>query len=285
MRLKPIESREVSGRPALSTNTVGANEPLHFSETNRAGDRPGTNWRHTQLFSFNSSLVQTPPSSKSARLSLKIMPEVVAMTVLLLADNTFGTDTNSVSVSAEEPATNLWSFSVAANGYLVPDSRDYVQPTATADRGWLHLETRYNYENLDTGSIWAGYNFSNGEKLAWQLTPILGGVFGKTTGIAPGYEGTLTWWKLELYSEGEFVVDPSDSSKNYFYNWSELTLAPVEWLRFGMVTQRTRTYRTDRDIQRGFLVGVSYRKVSFTTYVLNADEHKPVIVLGAGVTF
>jgi hypothetical protein len=29
---------------------------------------------------------------------------------------------------------------------------------------------------------------------------MLGGVFGDTTGIAPGYKGSLNWWKLELYS-------------------------------------------------------------------------------------
>jgi hypothetical protein len=36
---------------------------------------------------------------------------------------------------------------------------------------------------------------------------MLGGVFGKTNGIAPGYSGTLDWWKLRLYSEGEYVFD------------------------------------------------------------------------------
>jgi hypothetical protein len=181
--------------------------------------------------------------------------------------------------------TNKWSFSATVMGYVVPDSRDYVQPTITADRDWLHLEARYNYENLETGSAWLGYNFSGGKKLAWEITPMLGGVFGNTTGIAPGYEGTLSWWKLELYSESEYVLDTGDPSGNFFYNWSELTLAPTEWLRFGLVTQRTRAYQTDRDIQRGLLVGLSYKKLSFTAYVFNPDESRPTFVLAAGVQF
>ena len=90
---------------------------------------------------------------------------------------------------------------------------------------------------------------------------MLGGVFGDTTGIAPGYKGSLGWWKLELYSEGEYVFDTGSSSDSFFYNWSELTLAPVEWFRFGMVTQRTRVYKTDRDIQRGLLAGFSFKNV------------------------
>ena len=139
----------------------------------------------------------------------------------------------------------------------MPDSRNYVQPTVTADRQWLHLEARYNYEDLDTGSAWVGYNFSVGEKLSLDFTPMLGGVFGNTTGIAPGYRGTLSWWKLVLYSEGEYVFDTGDRSASFFYNWSELSFSPVEWFRFGLVAQRTRAYESDRDIQRGFLVGFS----------------------------
>jgi hypothetical protein len=48
--------------------------------------------------------------------------------------------------------------------------------------GWLHLEARYNYENLRTGSVWVGYNFSAGKKLVLDVAPVLGGVFGRTHG-------------------------------------------------------------------------------------------------------
>jgi hypothetical protein len=35
---------------------------------------------------------------------------------------------------------------------------------------------------LHTGSAWVGYNFSGGEKFTWEVTPMLGGVFGHTSG-------------------------------------------------------------------------------------------------------
>ncbi len=193
--------------------------------------------------------------------------------------------TNSAPPALTEGATNRWEFAASAFAYLVPDSRDYVQPTFTADRGWLHLEARYNYEALETGSGWLGYNFGGGDKLAWEVTPMLGGVFGDTTGIAPGYKGSLTWWKLELYSEGEYLIDTGNSSRSFFYNWSELTLAPVDWFRFGLVTQRTRAYETDRDIQRGVLAGFSYKMVDLTAYVFNPDESKPTFVFALGLSF
>lgn len=192
--------------------------------------------------------------------------------------------TNAAPPALEEDAEK-WSFSASVYGYLVPDSRDYLQPTITADRGWLHLEARYNYEDIDTGSAWVGYNLGGGEKLAWEFTPMLGGVFGNSTGIAPGYKGALSWWKLELSTEGEYVIDTGDSSDSFFFTWSELSLAPVEWFRFGLVVQRTKLFATDFDIQRGFLVGFSYKKVDFTTYVFNPDGSRPTFVLGVGLEF
>jgi hypothetical protein len=193
--------------------------------------------------------------------------------------------TNSPPPAAATEPEKSWSFSVSAYTYVVPDDVDYVQPTITADHDRWHLELRYNYEALKTGSAWVGCNFSGGEKLTWEFTPMIGGVFGDTTGVAPGYKGSLSWWKLELYSEGEYVWDVGDSSGNFFYNWSELSLAPVEWFRFGLVTQRTRVYQTDREVQRGLLVGFSWKKLGLTTYVLNPDERKPTFVVAVALNF
>lgn len=187
------------------------------------------------------------------------------------------------AATAQAPAA--WSFSAAVYTYVLPDDRNYAQPTLAADRGWLHLEARYNYEDLDTGSVWLGYNFAGGETVAWELTPMLGGVFGNTRGVAPGYKASLTWRKLGLYSEGEYVIDTRESSDSFFYNWSELTLAPVEWLRFGLVTQRTRTYNADRDIQRGLLAGVTYGPLDTVLYVLNPDDASPTVVVAVNLGF
>jgi hypothetical protein len=185
----------------------------------------------------------------------------------------------------EESDDNAWSFTAAAYTYFVPDSGNYAQPTFTADRGWLHLEARYNYESLDTGSAWVGYNFSGGENLEWEFTPMIGGVFGDVAGVAPGYKGSLTWRKLEFYSEGEYVFDIGTSSDSFFYNWSELALAPVDWFRFGLVTQRTRAYQSDREIQRGLLVGVTYEKLDVSAYFFNPDDEDPTVVVAVALSF
>jgi hypothetical protein len=219
---------------------------------------------------------------------------VIAIAVVLAACNALAQATTSRLVSGAEntrpaPAKDAdertWSFSVSAYTYIVPDDRTYVQPTITADRGWLHLEARYNYEDVDTGSAWIGYNFSFGEKLTLDLAPMIGGVFGSTTGVAPGYKGSLAWWKLELYSETEYVFDTSNSSDSFLYTWSELTLAPVDSFRFGLVVQRTRLYQTDFDIQRGLLIAFSYKRADFTACIFNPDAGRPTFVLAVGLGF
>jgi hypothetical protein len=64
--------------------------------------------------------------------------------------------------------------------------------------------------------------------------------------------------------------------------WSELSLWPTEWLRFGVVTQRTRVYQTERDIQRGLLVGFTWRRVEGALYFFNpgSDDHFAVVSVG-----
>jgi hypothetical protein len=187
-----------------------------------------------------------------------------------------------LATETDEPA---WTFSVSAYAYIVPGNDDYLQPTFTTDRDWLHLEARHNYEAFETGSIWAGYNFSVGEKVTFEATPMLGGVFGATTGIAPGYKATLSWTKLAFYSEGEYLFDTNASADSFFYAWSELTWSPVDWCRMGLVGQRTKVYETDRDIQRGVLVGFSSERVDFNTYFFNLDDRSHTVVVALGVNF
>ncbi len=197
----------------------------------------------------------------------------------------------ALAQSAAEPAVpaeageKAWAFDASAYTYFVPDANDFVSPVVKADRGWLHLEARYNYEGFRTASVWFGYNVSAGEKLVLDFTAMAGAVMGDTAGVAPGYRFTLGYGKLELSSEGEYVFDSRDSAASFFYNWSELSFAPAEWVRAGVVVQRTRLYGEDRDIQRGILVGFSYRKAWATAYLFNPDVDKPTFVLALGLGF
>jgi hypothetical protein len=155
---------------------------------------------------------------------------------------------------AASPApARVWAFSVSGYGYLFPGEGDFLLGIATADRESLHLETRYNYEDRNTASFWGGWTWSTGTKVEFEIRPMLGAVTGDTDGIAPGCQLSLTWKRFDYYLESEYVFDAHDHENNFFYAWSEFAMKPVDWLRVGLVGQRTRVFEDGLDIQRGLL--------------------------------
>lgn len=194
-------------------------------------------------------------------------------------------DPDPAPIPTEEVEGREWSFRVSAYTYFLPDDSDYFQPTFTADYDWFHFESRYNYLARDTLTTWFGASFSLGEDLVFAFTPMLGGAFGDTTGFLLGYEGSLSWWKLTLYSEGEYLFDDRSSSDNYFYSWSEFTLAPTDWVHFGLATQHTIPAEGEDDFQPGLMVGFNYKMVGVSGYVFNFNEDDPTYVFYFQIEF
>lgn len=180
-------------------------------------------------------------------------------------------------------ADNAWAYSLTVSGYFTHGETSYLTPTLMADHDRLHLEARYNYESLHTGSLWAGYNFSGGKTLLLHITPMVGAVFGSTKGIAPGCEASLTYKRLELSITNEYVFDTMSSSKSFYYSWNELTYAPTDWLRVGGVVQHTKAFHASVDVQPGLLVSVSHKDWEFTTYIFSASVKYPTIIVEAGI--
>jgi len=178
-----------------------------------------------------------------------------------------------------------WSFSALGSFYFVPQDVDYFSPVLMADYKSLHLEARYNYEGIDAASLWLGYNFSIGEKVKFDFTPMVGGIFGNTCGVAPGWRMALSAGKFELSSESEYVFDSRNSSDNFFYTWSELRWHVMEWMSLGVAAQRSRTFETHLDVQRGLLAGFTFKDVDFTFYVFNLGWEDPTFVVSVGINF
>jgi hypothetical protein len=182
--------------------------------------------------------------------------------------------------SAGASASPSWEFGAALFAYFVPEDSDFAMPILTADRGPLHVEGRYNYESLDTGSLFVGWNFETGSTLRVEATAMVGATFGDLEGVAPGYELTLSYDRFSLYDEGEYLVDLDDSNGNFLYNWLELNYVPLDWLRVGLVAQRTRAYETGLDVQRGLLAGVTYKNAEFALYLFNPGGDDAMVVCG-----
>jgi hypothetical protein len=187
--------------------------------------------------------------------------------------------------SQEEDTTAVteWEFSAEADLYFT-DPFIFL-PIFSANREKLHLEARYNYEDLKTFSGWIGYNFYGGEEFEYFITPMIGGVVGRTNGIAPGLEFTLSISGFELYNESEYLFDLESEENNFFYNWTDLTYSPLDWLWFGISGQRTRLYQTELEIQYGLLLGGSYENWQFTGYLYNSFSDDTFLMLSIASDF
>jgi hypothetical protein len=179
---------------------------------------------------------------------------------------------------------NKWAVEASALLYFIPDDF-FVLPIVKADKNKLHLEGRYNYEDRKTVSFFGGYNFTGGNKIEYTITPMLGIALGNSDGIAPGLEMDFTWGKFELYSEMEYLFEFNEKSNSYYYNWTEFTFAPKEWLWVGITGQRTRLYQTSLDIQRGLLAGLSWKNASVSGYLFNPFTDDTFGILSLSISF
>jgi len=193
-----------------------------------------------------------------------------------------------VAKSSPPPAPE-WTGRASASLYFLPHDTDYVLFTGAADRGPLHLEGRYNYEDRRTLSLWAGWNWSTGDELKLTLVPMLGAVLGNTNGIAPGLELTLEWGPLTWYVETEVVVDLGNTDASYFYAWSELSASVPEGtlrgLRGGIVIQRTRAFQQPRDVVPGLLVGYTVGRFELNAYWFLPGGDGQYAALSVGTQF
>jgi hypothetical protein len=177
-----------------------------------------------------------------------------------------------------------WSYYATAYVYIIRNEDDLATGVVWADRGRLHLEARYNYEDLDTGSLWAGFNLDGGGTVSWELTLMAGAAFGATDGIAPGYRGVLYWKAFDLWSEGEYLFDSGDRADNFSYTWTELAWSRA-WFRTGVAVQRTRVYQTDAEVERGGFAGGTWSAMEASVYLFEPGSDKAAVMLLAGVSF
>jgi hypothetical protein len=193
--------------------------------------------------------------------------QTLLLTTFLLTPLSLQDPPGSATPLAE--AAPAWAFGLSALYVDPPDDDGYTTTIVYADRGPLHLEARYNYEDRDTASLFVGWTFEVGEELHAALTPMLGGVFGDTRGVAPGLLVDADWRKLNFYTEAEYLFDTDDSDDNFFYSWSTLMWQFNDAFAAGIVTERTQLVDTGRDLQRGIALRVTPGPVGFSLYAYN----------------
>jgi hypothetical protein len=210
-------------------------------------------------------------------LSRSILALVVLATVAAAQQEPATHAVKDVPPAEEEP----WEFSGSVFYSDPPGTDDRVTTIVYADRGSLHLEGRYGYEDDETASVWAGWAFETGDELAAAFTPMLGAVVGNTDGIAPGLELDLGWRRISWYAEMEYLFDAHDSDDDFFYSWSTLTYGFTDWLSAGLVAERSKLVDTDFSLQRGLALEIHRANLGLSLYAydLGTDDSYAVVSL------
>lgn len=181
--------------------------------------------------------------------------------------------------------SSSWSFAAAAYYYILSGEKNTTTLLGYADHKSLHLETRYNYEDQKTASVFGGYMFEAGRKLVLNITPMIGFVIGKTNGIVAGLETSLTWKKFDFYSETEYVFDFNGKENNFLYTWTELAIVPFQNFRTGISGNRTRLFQSDLEIQKGIFAEYSFWKLTSGVHYFNPFSNDDFVILTLGIEF
>lgn len=193
----------------------------------------------------------------------------------------------SASEASAEPFPKKPEISGSVEGYYFhrPKETDSALGIGSVEVGRAHLEARYNYEDLRTGSFFAGARLDVARgRFELSITPIVGMVVGRTSGVAPGLEIEAKLWKLELSSESEFVWSGADPDPSFVYSWNELAIRPVAWARAGLVGQRTRFVGERAIADHGFLVGLTFGPLDLGAYVFQPFESVRYFAFVLGVS-
>ncbi len=143
-----------------------------------------------------------------------------------------------------------------------------------------YAEARYNYEDINTFSLYAGRTFSAQRIFSWSLTPMIGGMAGKMKGGSFGLNSECSFKKFGFSSQAQYSLSAETEYDNFFYNWSELYYQPFDWVYTGIAVQHTRMYATNALVDPGVLLGFSYNQWSFPMYSFKPFAAERYFVVG-----
>jgi hypothetical protein len=229
-----------------------------------------------------------PPSGASAPTAGAALALAALATCLAPGS---GTAAEAPEATAAADAAPTTTGNVSALWYSLPDQADFGVGVAAVNRGPLRLEARVNYEALDAGSLFLGWRWAGtrggADDDAWSVeaTPMLGVAFGSIRAVVPALLASVRWRRFDVYLEAEAVRDLDDSDASFLYAWSELGWSPVEWLRVGLVGQRTRLVASERSLQRGLFAQVLLGPATLSAYAFNPEVSSRYLVVGLSVQF
>lgn len=144
----------------------------------------------------------------------------------------------------------------------------------------FYAEARYNYEDVNTASIYAGYNFKGGKKMEFTVTPMTGVVFGKYSGVSTAVNTEIDYKGFNFCSQLQYTTNTKNNMENFFYNWAEMSHSFLKKIYGGISIQQTMLYKNRMTTEAGLLLGFSSGKITVPLYVFSPLSKQKSVTLG-----
>ena len=146
----------------------------------------------------------------------------------------------------------------------------------------LYTEVRYNYEELNSVSLYIGKNVTEVGKLSYTVIPIIGVVVGRFKGGSVGLNASVEYSKFFFATQSQYTLSiDKENYSDFYFTWSELGYQPLKWVYVGLTVQQTYLQRVETlYTEPGFVLGFSLGKFTLPLYVFNPLRNTNYFVLG-----
>jgi len=146
-------------------------------------------------------------------------------------------------------------------------------------KNW-YAEARYNYEEVETFSLYLGRAFTGGNELNYSVVPMLGGSMGKFKGVSTGLNIDMEYNKFFFSSQSQYSMPVSQYGQNYWYSWSEVGYQSMKWLYAGLSVQHTHDRLIGDEVQPGMMIGFMFNKFTIPVYTFDPFTNGRNFIVG-----
>lgn len=147
-----------------------------------------------------------------------------------------------------------------------------------AANGW-YGQLRYNYEEDRTLSLFAGKELLQPNKSQASITPQLGVLAGRFSGISAGLQAEARLGLLWVCSEPQYAAS-FDGGGNFFYHWTEVGFQPARFFYTGFALQQTKATASGLLTEPGMVIGFAVNKLELPVYYFRPAKGPGYFVFG-----
>jgi len=148
------------------------------------------------------------------------------------------------------------------------------EPVKAIPQVWVYLkkfyfESRYNYDDLHSFSLYFGRAFSLSKKVTAEMTPMIGGVICRTKGISPALNFYYENKKFQSTTQSQYTIVMPNGSSSFFYDWTNFSYNVYKKVGIGGSVQLTIPKIGSATATYGPLVNIRIKDFLLEGYAYN----------------